>query len=74
MGVHTANPISGEFSIGVTGIWIENGRFKHPVKEAVISGNILDFFGKVRALGDDLRFYGSIGGPSLLISDVDISG
>jgi PmbA protein len=44
------------------------------VKEAVISGNILDFFGKVRALGDDLRFYGNIGGPSLLISDVDISG
>ncbi len=74
MGVHTANPISGEFSIGVTGIWIEKGELKHPVKEAVISGNILDFFGKVRALGDDLRFYGNIGGPRLLISDVDISG
>jgi PmbA protein len=73
MGVHTANPISGEFSIGVTGIWIEKGQLKHPVKEAVISGNILDFFGKVRALGNDLRFYGNIGGPSLLITDVDIS-
>jgi PmbA protein len=74
MGVHTANPISGEFSFGVTGIWIEKGELKYPVKEAVISGNILDLFGKVRALGDDLRFYGNIGGPSLLISDVDISG
>jgi PmbA protein len=74
MGVHTANPISGEFSIGVTGIWIEKGALEHPVKEAVISGNILDFFEKVRALGDDLRFYGNLGGPSLLISDVDISG
>jgi PmbA protein len=74
MGVHTANPISGEFSIGVTGLWIERGVLKQPVKEAVISGNILDFFGKVRAIGNDLRFYGNIGGPSLLISDVDISG
>jgi PmbA protein len=73
MGVHTANPISGEFSVGVTGIWIERGELKQPVKEAVISGNILDFFGKVRALGDDLRFYGNIGGPSLIITDVDIS-
>ncbi len=74
MGVHTANPISGDFSIGVTGILIEKGELKHPVKEAVISGNILDFFGKVKALGDDLRFYGNVGGPSLLITDVDISG
>ncbi len=73
MGMHTANPISGEFSVGVTGIWIEKGEMKYPVKEAVISGNILDFFGKIQAVGDDLRFYGNIGGPSLLISDVDIS-
>ncbi len=74
MGMHTANPISGEFSVGVTGIWIEKGEMAYPVKEAAISGNILDFFGRVRAIGDDMRFYGNIGGPSLLISDVDISG
>lgn len=73
MGVHTANPISGEFSVGVSGLWIENGEIKFPVKEAVISGNILDFFGKVEAVGDDLRFYGNIGAPSLLIGPTDIS-
>jgi PmbA protein len=74
MGMHTANPISGEFSVGVTGIWIEKGEMTYAVKEAAISGNILDFFGKIQAVGDDLRFYGNIGGPSLLIADVDISG
>lgn len=73
MGVHTANPISGEFSIGVSGIWIENGEPRYPVKEAVISGNILEFFEKIEAAGDDLRFYGNIGAPSLIIYDVDIS-
>jgi PmbA protein len=73
MGVHTANPISGDFSIGVTGLWIENGEIAFPVKEAVISGNLLDFFSKVSAIADDLRFYGTVGSPSLIISDVDIS-
>lgn len=74
MGVHTANPITGEFSVGVTGLWIENGQPLYAVKEAVISGSILEFFDKVEAVGDDLKFFGSIGSPSLIISDVDISG
>jgi PmbA protein len=73
MGVHTANPVTGDFSIGVTGLWIDKGEIKYPVREAVVSGNILDLFGRVDAVGDDLRFYGSTGAPSLLIPDVDIS-
>jgi PmbA protein len=73
MGVHTANPISGDFSIGISGLWIENGEAAYPVKEAVMSGNILDMFNKVEAVGPDLRFYGSAGSPSLLIGDMDIS-
>lgn len=73
MGIHTANPISGEFSIGVSGLWIENGAIKFPVKEAVVSGDILSLFEKVEAVGDDLRFYGNIGTPSLLIGPIDIS-
>jgi len=73
MGVHTANPISGDFSLGVTGLWIEGGAVQFPVKEAVISGNIIDFFNKIAAVGDDLIFYGTMGAPSLLISDIDVS-
>lgn len=74
MGIHTANPISGEFSIGVSGLWIENGEIKFPVKEAVISGNILEFFERIEGFGDDVKFYGNIGTPSLLIGTTDISG
>ena len=74
MGMHTANPISGEFSVGASGLWIENGEVKYPVKEAVISGNMLDLFRNIVMAGDDIRFYGNIGSPSLLIDRVDISG
>jgi len=73
MGIHMVNPISGDFSIGVTGLWIENGEVAFPVKEALISGNLLDFFRKVSAVGDDMKFYGSLGSPSLLIPDIDVS-
>lgn len=73
MGVHTINPVSGEFSIGVSGIWIENGQKAYPVKEAVISGNILELFSSLDAIAHDLRFYGGVGSPSLLFSSVDLS-
>ena len=74
MGMHTANPISGEFSVGVSGLWIEKGEITYPVKEAVISGTILGLFGNTAMVGDDLRFYGNIGAPSVLIEGIDISG
>jgi PmbA protein len=73
MGVHTANPVSGDFSIGVSGLWIENGEMQYPVREAVLSGNMLEFFNSVDAVGDDLFFYGNIGSPSLLFGPNDIS-
>lgn len=74
MGVHTANPISGDFSIGVSGLWIEDGNYAYPVREAVISGNIIDIMKKIDRIANDIRFYGRIGSPSLRILDIDISG
>lgn len=73
MGVHTANPVSGDFSIGISGLWIENGSVLYPVKEAIISGNILEMFKKVEGVGSNLVFYGSTGSPSILIDEMDIS-
>lgn len=73
MGMHTVDPISGEFSVGVTGLWVERGKIRYPVKEAVISGNVLEFFGDLQAVGSDLTFYGAIGSPSILMGPIDIS-
>ncbi|GBE02261.1 peptidase PmbA [bacterium BMS3Bbin06] len=74
MGIHTANPVTGDFSVGVTGLWVENGTVTHPVKESAISGNILDLFGKIVGVSNRLRFYGKIGSPDILIEGIDISG
>jgi PmbA protein len=74
MGIHTANPISGDFSVGASGFFVENGAIAYPVKEIALSGNIIDLFASVEMIGDDLRFFGSVGSPSLRISELDISG
>lgn len=74
MGMHTANPVTGDFSVGASGIWIENGELAYPAKEAMISGNILTLLRNIVMVGDDIRFYGNIGAPSLLIDEIDITG
>ncbi|MDX9714430.1 MAG: TldD/PmbA family protein [Dissulfurispiraceae bacterium] len=74
MGMHTANPVTGDFSVGASGLWIESGEIIHPAKEAMISGSILTLFKNIVMVGDDLRFYGNIGSPSLLIDEIDITG
>jgi PmbA protein len=74
MGMHTANPISGDFSVGATGIYIDHGGLSFPVKGIAIAGNILDMFSNVVVVGDDIRFYGGVGSPSLKIGALDISG
>lgn len=74
MGMHTANPISGDFSVGASGFYVENGSIAYPVKEIALSGNIIDLFGSVEMIGNDLRFYGAVGSPSLRIAALDVSG
>ena len=74
MGAHMANSISGDFSVGATGFWIEQGRKAHPVREITIAGNILDLMKNIDAVGSDLHFSGRIGSPSLRVKELSISG
>lgn len=74
MGLHTIDPISGDFSLGCSGSWIEKGEKVHPVKSVAIAGNLFELFRKVIGVGDDLRFLGGVGAPSLIVKDVFISG
>lgn len=74
MGMHTANHVTGDFSVGVSGLWIKNGKVQFPVREAMIAGNVLQLFKDITALGDDTRFYGPIASPSILFRSMDISG
>jgi PmbA protein len=74
MGIHTANPISGDFSVGATGFWIESGKKAYPVREVTIAGNILDLMKNIDAVGSDLRFTGRINCPSLRVRELSIGG
>ncbi len=74
MGLHMANPISGEFSLGASGLKIENGKINGGFRGVTISGNILDIFSNIIAVGNDFQRRTSIGAPSLLIQDVIVSG
>jgi len=74
MGMHTANPISGDFSVGAAGLWIENGKFTKPVRGVAIAGNILELLTEVEGIGSDLTFFGGQGAPTIRISKMTISG
>lgn len=73
MGMHTANPITGEFSVGVSGLFMEEGDPLYPVREAAISGNIYELFSRVMAVGTDMREFGGVLCPSVLIDAIDVS-
>jgi PmbA protein len=74
MGVHTANPVTGEFSVGAVGFVCEGGKKKYPFKEGAVAGDLLSLFHRVVGVGSDLRFFGGVGAPSLLVEGLDISG
>ncbi len=74
MGLHTANPISGDFSLGAGGLWIENGKLAYPVRGLAIAGNIMEMLGQVDAVGSDLQFFGGRGAPTIRVSRMSISG
>jgi len=74
MGMHTADPISGDFSVGVSGLWIENGEMTRPVKGAAVAGNIVDFLTNVDCVANDIRFFMGTGSPTIRVSDITVSG
>lgn len=74
MGLHTANPISGDFSVGATGLWIEKGEMAFPVRGIAVSGNLIELFKNVDGVGSDLKFYGPFGSPTLRVSKLNIAG
>ena len=73
MGAHTANPITGDFSLGAVGYMYHNGE-RTPFQGVIFSGNVFELLKNVKEVGNDLRFYGVFGSPSLFIEGLKISG
>lgn len=74
MGLHTADPVSGDFSLGATGQLIENGQITSAVKNLAVAGNLLEVLKSVVHVGSDLEFRGSLGSPTLVVSGVSVAG
>lgn len=69
------NSVTGNFSQGATGFWIENGEITYPVQEITIAGNVMKALSNVKAVGNDLSFkLGSTASPTLLISEMTVGG
>ena len=69
-----SNSTTGDFSFGIVGILIENGKLTQPVNEMNISGNAKDFWLQLTETGNDPYPYSSYQAPSMLFSDIYFSG
>ena len=68
------NVVTGDYSRGATGLWIENGVLTHAVEEVTIAGNLAEMLRNVTAIGNDLEFRGSVASPTLRIDGMTIAG
>lgn len=68
------NLVTGDFSRGASGIWIENGELTFPVEEITVAGNLKDMLSNISEIGSDLEFRGSVACPTLRIDGMTIAG
>jgi PmbA protein len=68
------NVVTGDYSRGATGLWIENGQLTHAVEEVTIAGNLGEMLRNVSAIGSDLEFRGAVASPTLRIDGMTIAG
>jgi PmbA protein len=68
------NPVTGDYSRGAAGLWIEGGEIAFPVEEITIAGNLGDMLGRIDAIGSDLLWLGRIAAPTLRIANMMIAG
>ncbi|MGH1428004.1 MAG: metalloprotease PmbA [Arenicella sp.] len=68
------NMVTGDYSRGASGFWVENGEVKHPVHEVTVAGNLLDMFNDIVAIGSDVDTRGNIQTGSILLEKLTIAG
>lgn len=68
------NGVTGDYSRGASGFWVEGGQIAYPVHEVTIAGNLRQMYQQVRALGDDVDTHGAIRTGSALVDELTIAG
>lgn len=74
IGMHTADTVSGDFSVGAAGVLWESGKVRRAVKGVTLAGNLLDLLKKTDAVANDLAWQGTVGAPSFRIPRMAIGG
>jgi PmbA protein len=68
------NLVTGDYSRGAAGIWIENGELTYPVEEVTIAGNLKEMFQDIELVGNDLEMRSRISAPTIKISRMTVAG
>ncbi|HZA56554.1 MAG TPA: TldD/PmbA family protein [Candidatus Udaeobacter sp.] len=68
------NLVTGDYSRGAAGLWIENGELSYPVEEVTIAGNLKEMFQNIEMVGNDLEMRGRIAAPTIKISQMTVAG
>lgn len=68
------NNVTGDYSRGVAGYWVENGEIQHPVHEVTIAGNLRDLYLRIAAIGNDQDVRSGIRCGSILVEEMTIAG
>ncbi len=71
---HGVNMVTGDYSRGAAGFWVENGVILHPVEEITIAGNLREMFKQIVAVGNDVLIQGSKQVGSVLIENMTVAG
>lgn len=68
------NMVTGDYSRGAAGLWIENGELAYPVEEITIAGNLKTMLQNIAMIGNDLRFRARVASPTVKIDEMTIAG
>ena len=68
------NIVTGDYSRGAAGMWIENGELAYPVEEVTIAGNLAGMLQHIEMVGSDLEFRSALAAPTLLVSGLTVAG
>ncbi len=71
---HGVNTVTGDYSRGAAGFWVENGEIKYPVHEITIAGNLAEMFKAISAIGNDTDTRGNVQCGSMLIDNMTVAG
>jgi PmbA protein len=74
MGLHTINAVTGDFSLGASGLLLEGGKMTRPVDRMAIAGNIVPLLQAVQTVADDVQFLVTGVGATVLLRDMAVSG